>query len=103
MGSNSADLGGMLILPGERPGRPMSDMTMTKRLRDLAVRATVHGFRSTFRDWAGDRTDHAREVIEAALAHAVGDQTERAYRRGDALYKRRKLMQDWADYCCPTP
>ena len=60
---------------------------------------TVHGFRSTFRDWAADETDFPREVAEAALAHAVGDKTEAAYRRGDALAKRRELMQLWADYC----
>jgi integrase len=60
---------------------------------------TVHGFRSTFRDWAGECTDFPREVVEAALAHIVGDQTERAYRRGDALEKRRRLMDAWADFC----
>jgi integrase len=59
---------------------------------------TVHGFRSSFRDWAFEETDHSREVIEVALAHVVGDQTERAYRRGDALEKRRALMSDWANY-----
>jgi len=60
---------------------------------------TVHGFRSTFRDWAGEATTFQREVAEAALAHTVGDSTERAYRRGDALEKRRALMNAWADYC----
>jgi len=60
--------------------------------------ATVHGFRSSFRDWAGEATAFPREVAEAALAHTVGDQTERAYRRGDALEKRRKLMEAWAEY-----
>lgn len=59
---------------------------------------TIHGFRSTFRDWAGETTDHPREVAEAALAHRVGNQVERAYRRGDALEKRRRLMEAWADY-----
>jgi integrase len=61
-------------------------------------RFTTHGFRSSFRDWAGDTTDFPREVAEAALAHAVGDETERAYRRGDALDKRRQLMDAWADF-----
>lgn len=61
-------------------------------------RATVHGFRSTFRDWAGETTDFQRETIEAALAHLVGDETERAYRRGDALEKRRALMAAWAEF-----
>jgi integrase len=58
----------------------------------------VHGFRSTFRDWAGESTSHAREVIEAALAHKLKDKAEAAYARGDLFAKRRKLMQDWADY-----
>jgi len=59
---------------------------------------TVHGFRSSFRDWAGDETHFPREVAEAALAHLVGDEAEQAYRRSDALTKRRALMQAWADY-----
>jgi len=59
---------------------------------------TVHGFRSAFRDWAGECTDFPREVAEAALAHLVGDAVERAYRRGDALEKRRKLMDAWAGF-----
>lgn len=63
---------------------------------------TAHGFRSSFRDWAADETDHPREVIEAALAHLVGDETERAYRRGDALAKRRHLMDDWAGFLGST-
>ena len=65
---------------------------------ELAPGVTVHGFRSTFRDWAGDGTSHPREVIEAALAHVVGDRTEAAYRRNDALEKRRALMGEWAGY-----
>jgi integrase len=63
------------------------------------VNCTVHGFRSSFRDWAGDATDFPREVAEAALAHVVGDATERAYRRGDAFEKRRALIEAWARYC----
>ncbi len=63
--------------------------------------ATVHGFRSAFRDWCGDKTSFPREVAEAALAHAIGDKTEAAYRREDALEKRRKLMEAWAAYCEP--
>jgi integrase len=61
--------------------------------------ATVHGFRSAFRDWCGDRTAFPREVVEAALAHTIGDQTEAAYRRGTAIEKRRKLMDAWSIYC----
>lgn len=90
-----------LIFPGAKPGRPMSDQTMDKLLAKMGVDATPHGFRSTFRDWAGDKTDHAWEVIEMALAHKVGSDTERAYRRMTALEKRRRLMQDWADYVRP--
>ncbi len=62
---------------------------------------TTHGFRSAFRDWAGELTNFPREIAEAALAHAVGDNVERAYRRGDALEKRRKLMEAWARFCEP--
>lgn len=62
---------------------------------------TVHGFRSAFRDWCGEATNYPREVAEAALAHSVGDAVERAYRRGDALEKRRSLMEAWANYCEP--
>jgi hypothetical protein len=61
----------------------------------------VHGFRSGFRDWVGEETNFSRDLAEIALAHVVGDETERAYRRGDALEKRRELMQAWADYCLP--
>jgi len=66
--------------------------------RHGASEFTAHGFRSSFRDWAGDRTGFEREVAEAALAHMVGDATERAYRRGSALDKRRKLMEAWAAF-----
>jgi integrase len=64
---------------------------------------TVHGFRSTFRDWAAEQTNCPREIAEHALAHSVGDMTERAYRRGDALTKRRSLMEAWAKYCTSPP
>lgn len=86
-----------LIFPG-RNGQ-FSNMTMDKILRLMELDVTVHGFRSTFKDWAEDTTNFANGVIEAALAHAVGDETERAYRRGDALLKRRRLMDAWAGYC----
>jgi integrase len=94
-----AELGG-LVFPGQKPGRPMSNMAMEMLLRRLAAKhCTVHGFRSTFRDWAGECTQYPREIAEAALAHAVGNETERAYRRGDALARRRDLMEAWASYC----
>jgi integrase len=86
------------IFPGENRKRTLSNMAMLESLRGLAPGTTVHGFRSTFRDWAGDDTNHSRETIEAALAHVVGDETERAYRRSDALRKRRTLMEDWAAF-----
>ncbi len=87
------------VFPGQREGRPLSTMAMDMILRRMKVDITVHGFRSSFRDWAGEETPFPRDVAEAALAHVVGDQTERAYRRGDALEKRRKLMLAWADFC----
>ena len=92
-----------LLFPGLRPGEPLSDMTLTKLLRDLnlADRATAHGFRSSFRDWATER-DGVREVVaDAALAHVVKDKTEAAYRRAAYLDERRKLMKRWATYCSP--
>lgn len=87
-----------LVFPGQKKGAPLSDMSLTALLRRLKVNATVHGFRSSFRDWAGDATTFPREVAEAALAHAVGDATEAAYRRSDALEKRRKLMEAWGAF-----
>jgi integrase len=89
---------GDLVFPG-RGGRPMSNMAMEMLLRRMKEdEVTVHGFRSSFRDWAAEETPFPREIAEAALAHVVGDSTERAYRRGDALERRRELMQAWADY-----
>lgn len=87
------------IFPGQGKGAALSNMSMDRVLRLEKAEATVHGFRSTFRDWAGDCTNFDRGSIEAALAHLVGDETERAYRRGDALEKRRKLMEAWAGFC----
>lgn len=82
------------------PFRPVSDVALSTAIkRHTNAPATTHGFRSTFRDFAGDMTNFPREVAEAALAHAVGDETEAAYRRGTALAKRRELMTAWAAYC----
>jgi integrase len=89
------------VFPGMRSGRPLSVMALEMVLRRMKVDVTVHGFRSAFRDWAGERTHFPREVAEAALAHLVGDAVERAYRRGDALEKRRKLMDAWAGFLGP--
>lgn len=82
------------------PFTPVSDVALAKCIaRHSKTHATTHGMRSTFRDWAGDETEAAWEVAEAAIAHATGDETEAAYRRRTALAKRRKLMNDWAGYC----
>ena len=88
--------------PAPRGGL-LSDMTLTAVLRRLDVPAVPHGFRSTFRDWAAERTEFPREVAEAALAHIVSNQVEAAYRRGDLFEKRRKLMDAWNAYCVPIP
>lgn len=80
-------------------GRALSDMTLSAILKRMGRDVTVHGMRSAFRDWAGDTTEFTREVVEMALAHAVGSATERAYRRGRAIEKRRELMDAWAAYC----
>ena len=88
-----------LLFPG-RNNKPLSSMAMEMLLRRMKVQdVTVHGFRSSFRDWAAEETPFPREIAEAALAHIVGDSTERAYRRGDILERRRELMQAWADWC----
>lgn len=93
---------GELVFEGEREGSPISDTAMTKALRAAgAGDATLHGLRSTFRDWAGDMTSYPRDICEAALAHIIKDKAEAAYRRGTALAKRRELMRDWADFCSP--
>lgn len=86
-----------LIFPAPK-GRPFSDMVFTQLLRRLEAGCTMHGFRSTFRDWAAEQTHYPREVCEAALAHAVEDKTEAAYLRSDFFIKRRALMDDWAAY-----
>lgn len=83
-----------------KPGKPISDMSMTAVLRRMKLNGiTVHGFRSSFRDWAGETTHFPREVIEAALAHQLKDKAEAAYARGDLLDKRRELMAAWAGHC----
>jgi integrase len=86
------------VFPGMREGSHLSNMAMLELLRGMGKAFTVHGFRSTFRDWAAEKTNAPREVCEMALAHTIGDKTEAAYRRGDLFEKRRKLMNDWARY-----
>ncbi|SEC89099.1 Integrase [Beijerinckia sp. 28-YEA-48] len=91
---------GDFLFPGAKKGRPLSNMAMAMTLRRMNVKGvTTHGFRSSFRDWAGDATAFPREIAEAALAHTIKDKAEAAYRRSDAIERRRKLMQAWADYC----
>ena len=83
---------------------PLSNMAMLSVLRRMKRRdLTVHGFRSTFRDWAAEATTYPGDVVEMALAHALPSRVEAAYRRGDLLEKRRRLMEDWARYCETTP
>jgi integrase len=86
-----------LVFPAPRGGQ-LSDMTLTAVLRRLDVPAVPHGFRSTFRDWASERTNYPRDAAEMALAHAIGDKVEAAYRRGDLFEKRRLMMADWAKF-----
>ena len=88
-----------LVFPGAAKGRPLSDMTLTKVLRDLKVVAVPHGFRSSFRDWVAETTDFPPELAEAALAHVIADKTVAAYQRGTMLEKRRALMDEWGQYC----
>ena len=87
------------LFPGQSNKKPLSNMAMLMLLRRMEISdVTVHGFRSSFRDWCGECTEVPREIAEMALAHEVGNEVERAYRRGDALEKRRKLMELWSDY-----
>lgn len=93
------------IFPGRLVNRPLSNMALEALLRRFDLKknnVTVHGFRSSFRDYIGEETDFPRDLAELALAHNVGDAVERAYRRGDAIEKRRKMMEVWADYLNPS-
>jgi integrase len=115
-------IGRKYVFRGAKPGRPLSNMAMLELIRRMNAEREVvglpkwtdprqggrevvpHGFRSSFRDWAAEKTNFPREVAEAALAHVDGDETERAYQRGDLFEKRRRLMTGWADYCLkPVP
>jgi len=91
---------GDLVFPGAKENTALSDMSLTAVLRRMnRTDITVHGFRSTFRDWCAESTSFPREVCEHALAHSLPDKVEAAYRRGDLLDKRVQLMKAWADYC----
>lgn len=87
-----------LIFPGTKPGKPLSDTTLSKLTKEQKIDAVPHGFRSSFRDWAGDTTNHAREVIERAMAHQIPDKAEAAYARSTQFAKRKDLMDDWSKY-----
>lgn len=94
---------GDFVFPGSKVGKPLSNMAMLKLLERMERSdLTVHGFRSTFRDWAAERTNFPREVAEHALAHSLPDKVEAAYRRGDLFDKRRTMMNAWARYCGTT-
>jgi len=88
------------VFPGRKKGRPLSNMAVLRLLKRMGYGdLTVHGFRSTFRDWCSEQTNYPREVAEMALAHTVGDKVEAAYRRGDLFEKRKRLMDAWAAFC----
>lgn len=91
-------LGSKWVFPSDKGGK-LSTMAMSMLLRRMDIDATVHGFRSTLRDWAAECTAYSREVSEMAMAHTIADKSEAAYRRGDLFEKRRRLLNDWADYC----
>jgi integrase len=85
------------VFPSAR-GAPLSDMTLTAVLRRMGLTETAHGMRSAFRDWCSESTNYPREVAEKSLAHTIGNAVEAAYRRGDLMAKRTRLMRDWAAY-----
>ena len=94
------DKAGYIFPSPMRAGQCMSDMALLMLVRRIAGEGmTTHGFRSTFRDWASERTNYPREVAEAAFAHVIGDKIEAAYQRGDLFEKRRRMMADWAKFC----
>ena len=86
-----------IVFPSRR-GKVLRDQSLSRLMPTLGIAAVPHGFRSSFRDWASERTDHPREVIEAALAHVVRNKVEAAYARSDLFDRRRRLMDDWAAY-----
>ncbi len=95
---NTASVGEFIFC--NQSDRPLSEKALYKALRRMGIKnATPHGFRSAFRDWAAERTNYPNHVVEMALAHAIGDKTEAAYRRGDLFSKRARLMRDWARFC----
>lgn len=96
--ANTLSNGKGLVFPGAKQGRPLSDMTISKLVKELGFNADVHGFRTSFRTWAQEQTSYPREVAEAALAHLSGDAVERAYARSDLFEKRREMMDAWGEH-----
>jgi integrase len=94
---NLADDSG-LVFPGTKRGKQLSDMTLSKLVKELGYNADVHGFRTSFRTWAKEQTNFPREVGESALAHVIQNQAEAAYARSDVFEKRREMMESWASY-----
>jgi integrase len=90
--------GNDLVFPGSKSGKPLSDMTLSKLMKEQSIAAVPHGFRSSFRDWAGEATNHSREVVEFALAHVIKDKAEAAYTRFDLFVERVHLVPDWQVY-----
>jgi integrase len=95
--------GSDLVFIGQQPGKPLSDAAMRGVMQRMGLTAVPHGFRSTFSDWAHERTGHSSHAIEISLAHSVGSEAERAYRRGPMFDKRRKLMEQWAAFATSPP
>ena len=99
--ANGLAPGSLFLFAGRSGKAGLSNMVFLMTLRRMGVSATVHGFRSSFADWASEETNHPREVCEQAQAHAIKNRVEAAYRRGDLLGKRRLLMRDWAAFVDP--
>ena len=87
------------LFPGKLAGKPVGAGVLLKHLKEMGQDYTINGFRSTFRDWAGETTNTPNHVLEMALGHAISNQVEAAYRRGDLFEKRRLLMESWAGFC----
>jgi integrase len=95
--------GNPYLFVGRTPGTPTANNTVLQALRRTGCHATIHGFRSSFSTWASERTNFPGIIVELSLAHRVGSAVENAYRRGDVIVKRRRLMEQWAKYCCTPP
>lgn len=91
------------IFLGTKIGQPLGHASLRETLKRIDSKITVHGFRSSFRDWAAEKTNYANHIVEMALAHAVGNGVEKAYRRGDLFEQRIPLMNDWSRYCFAEP